>query len=91
MAIATKKSDEINALLSSLMGGDRVETIEADRCAAARNSRVDMGGARDATLLMGSCEGDGNAVAFDDELSRREYGISGLCQKCQDGVFGGGI
>ena len=24
---------------------------------------------------------------FDDELSRREYGISRLCQACQDSVF----
>lgn len=25
---------------------------------------------------------------FRDELSRREYLISGFCQKCQDSVFG---
>ena len=25
---------------------------------------------------------------FKDELSRREYEISGLCQDCQDDVFG---
>lgn len=25
---------------------------------------------------------------FKDELSKREYQISGLCQKCQDSVFG---
>lgn len=25
---------------------------------------------------------------FRDELSRREYQISGLCQECQDEVFG---
>ena len=31
------------------------------------------------------CGGDANH--FDDELSRREYGISGMCQSCQDGVF----
>ena len=24
---------------------------------------------------------------FRDELSRKEFGISGLCQKCQDEVF----
>ena len=28
------------------------------------------------------------AVEFNDELSRKEYGISGLCQCCQDSVFG---
>ena len=25
---------------------------------------------------------------FRDELSEREFGISGLCQTCQDGIFG---
>jgi len=24
---------------------------------------------------------------FRNEISKREYGISGLCQKCQDGFF----
>jgi len=27
-------------------------------------------------------------LEFQDELSRKEYGISGLCQCCQDGIFG---
>lgn len=27
---------------------------------------------------------------FRNELSEREYGISGLCQKCQDEIFGDG-
>jgi predicted Zn-ribbon and HTH transcriptional regulator len=26
---------------------------------------------------------------FRDELSRKEFRISGLCQKCQDDMFGG--
>jgi hypothetical protein len=26
---------------------------------------------------------------FDDELSQREYEISGLCRECQDSIFGG--
>jgi hypothetical protein len=30
----------------------------------------------------------GPAVEFRDELSRKEYGISGLCGPCQDTVFG---
>ena len=25
---------------------------------------------------------------FRDALSRKEYGISGMCQECQDSVFG---
>jgi hypothetical protein len=28
------------------------------------------------------------ADEFNDELSKKEYGISGLCQECQDSVFG---
>lgn len=27
------------------------------------------------------------ATEFRDEISRREYGISGLCQACQDSFF----
>ena len=32
------------------------------------------------------CKGDANQ--FRDPLSKKEYGISGLCQTCQDEVFG---
>ena len=32
-----------------------------------------------------SCKG---VTEFRDELSKKEYGISGLCQSCQDDVFG---
>lgn len=41
----------------------------------------------------GLCPLCGNPVNFEDfrdDLSRREFKISGLCQKCQDEVFGGG-
>lgn len=31
-----------------------------------------------------------DATEFRDALSRREYGISGFCQACQDETFGGG-
>ena len=33
-----------------------------------------------------SCKG--YATEFTDALSEKEYGISGLCQFCQDQVFG---
>lgn len=32
----------------------------------------------------------GPATEFRDDISRREFTISGLCQKCQDKVFGKG-
>ena len=28
------------------------------------------------------------AIHFDDDLSRKEYSISGMCQICQDEIFG---
>lgn len=31
---------------------------------------------------------NGEVGEFSDELSKKEYSISGMCQKCQDGVFG---
>lgn len=31
-----------------------------------------------------------DASTFRDALSEREYRISGMCQACQDSVFGGG-
>lgn len=38
--------------------------------------------------LRGFCPLCGQEVTgFDDDLSLREYRISGLCQSCQDGVF----
>lgn len=29
-----------------------------------------------------------DAIKFKDRLSEREYTISGMCQKCQDSIFG---
>ncbi len=34
------------------------------------------------------CGEDFSMSEFKDKLSRKEYTISGLCQKCQDSVFG---
>lgn len=33
-----------------------------------------------------TCPGD--ALEFRDKLSEKEYTISGMCQKCQDKIFG---
>lgn len=30
----------------------------------------------------------GPATEFKDALSKKEYGLSGICQKCQDSIFG---
>ena len=34
------------------------------------------------------CKTDVKEVDFRDQLSRKEFKISGLCQTCQDSVFG---
>ena len=34
------------------------------------------------------CNKPVNMADFKDELSKKEYKISGLCQKCQDKTFG---
>ena len=41
------------------------------------------------TVAIGHCTTcDGEAVSFRDEQSEREYMISGMCQSCQDDIFG---
>ena len=40
-----------------------------------------------ASGLCMTCEGE--ATTFKDDLSRKEYTISGMCQSCQDSVYGG--
>lgn len=43
------------------------------------------------TRALGKCPFCGKPVdpnSFRDELSKREFQISGLCQKCQDDFFG---
>lgn len=43
---------------------------------------------RDAIRLNTCSLCGGPADEFTDELSRREFGISGACQTCQDKIFG---
>ena len=40
------------------------------------------------TLTCATCGGDAQNTSFRDELSWKEYTISGMCQKCQDDIFG---
>lgn len=48
-----------------------------------------MGKDREETIRNGLCMTcDNEAKEFKDQLSRKEYTISGMCQECQDKVFG---
>ncbi|HIB83895.1 MAG TPA: hypothetical protein EYO59_04635 [Chromatiaceae bacterium] len=40
------------------------------------------------TLTCATCGNDAQNHAFRDTLSWKEFNISGMCQKCQDEVFG---
>lgn len=52
-------------------------------------TRKTFGFSRSDALKSKVCVSCGkNAHAFKDALSEKEYGISGLCQPCQDSVFG---
>jgi|TARA_Y100000296_G_scaffold80118_1_gene105039 hypothetical protein len=61
---------------------------ELDR---AKEDMAFMAFGRSRTLAMAGnqCVSCGESAGdFRDELSRKEYGISGLCQCCQDSIFG---
>jgi len=46
--------------------------------------------ARTESLANSDCVCCGEpAIEFSDAISKREYAISGMCQVCQDSVFGG--
>lgn len=47
-----------------------------------------FGRSRQVALAGGQCVKCGqHNLEFRDELSRKEYGISALCQTCQDSIF----
>lgn len=46
------------------------------------------GVSRKGAVAEGSCTTcKGEATSFKDEISRKEYTISGMCQSCQDSIF----
>ena len=48
-----------------------------------------FGRSRTVAMSNGQCVKCGEFnLEFNDELSRKEYGSSGLCQCCQDIIFG---
>lgn len=73
----TEKSAGIEDFLTSLQGESRSAAIQ------------DPAGPRCLRAPIGCGQPLGNLEEhFRDDLSLREYQISGLCQKCQDDVFG---
>ncbi len=64
----TKKSPQIETLITHMFGIDRVAQIKNRVCVF--------------------CGVSVNEDSFKDELSKKEYTISGICQSCQDKTFG---
>ena len=60
------KSNQIEELLTSILGRSRIESVKNKSCVSCNDTDV----------------------TFKDELSVIEYSISGLCQTCQDSIFG---
>ena len=58
---------------------------QVEQAIASINGGVDRRTMIDADLCN-ACGGP--ATDFKDALSKREYSISGFCQKCQDAIFG---
>ena len=47
------------------------------------------GVSREKSIYNNTCASCKNvAASFKDELSKKEYTITGLCQTCQDSIFG---
>ena len=66
-------------------------TNKAPEIEAFLSSLINSPLTREETIEQGICSGCGSDVldtTFRDELSFKEFTISGLCQKCQDDIFG---
>lgn len=74
MADPTKKATAIERALDALIGGGKNARPRAIQQDVCVAAPIGCGG---------------KAVEFRDEISRREYRISGFCQNCQDNMFGG--
>ena len=69
----SRKSYSLEKAINAFIGADRSETIRSNRCIPAP---------------IGCGKTIDPETEFRDEISRREYTIGGMCQKCQDRAFG---
>ena len=75
--------------------GDMEPTYKAPQIDALLSEIIFNGKDRATCVREGTCvtcdEAQGLiATSFRDDVSRKEYSISGMCQSCQDDVFGVG-
>jgi hypothetical protein len=72
----------LDSLAKVMFGRGRQDSMDASICVSCGAKVIDAVDPR-MQLIDG-------AMPFRDYLSLKEYGLSGLCMKCQDGVFGCG-
>lgn len=70
----TEKSKAVDNTLTALTGVDRKATIRDGRCVFFGNGEVHS-----------ACDSE---LDFTDEQSVAEYRITGICQACQDRLYG---
>lgn len=80
---ASPKSPDLERFLEEIMG--RTTAIKEQRCCAC-NARVPLTALESIQHIEERAKDQ--ASSFRDSLSEKEYTISGLCQDCQDKVFG---
>ena len=82
----SEKSEAVEDMITHVMGKSRVATIRSGKCMTC-----------DVGLLCRICNKSQSEhvtgqshlfTPFRDALSAREYQIGGMCQSCQDSVFG---
>jgi hypothetical protein len=84
-----RKAVEEQIVLANEVIAEIVAEEQEQAQAALPHSVLDMLARRPQCIAEGVCvDCGGSAGPFRDALSKKEHGISGLCQKCQDAVFG---
>jgi hypothetical protein len=78
-----KQANTLRVKQEHVMGTASPKSVKIDEIltAISGNDRVASINAN----ICNWCRGD--VIGFADDISAVEYGISGLCQKCQDDVF----
>jgi len=71
MANPTPKNANLENAIQGMLGFNRAETIQENMCVPAPFG----------------CGKPVSMDSFEDELSRKEYSISGMCQNCQNEFF----
>ena len=67
-----------------------IPTSKALEIDALIDSMLPTKAGRRGSILANRCASCSNVVmGFRDPLSAKEYRISGMCQRCQDNMFGG--